>query len=107
RVAGRKQSVSKSVFHSVGKWQVMTHRLRDTCATTLLDHRVELDRVQVILGRRCRDAAATAMAPPQSSRSPSSSTAGGTAGAQAASAVYYARLEAFAERRVRSMVLLR
>ena len=54
-----------------------------------------------------RDAAATAMAPPQSSRSPFSSPAGGTAGAQAASAVYYVRLEAFAERRVRSMVLLR
>ena len=28
------------------------HRLCDTCATTLLDHGVALERVQVILGHR-------------------------------------------------------
>ena len=30
----------------------LQHRLRDTCATTLLDAAVPLDRVQLILGHR-------------------------------------------------------
>lgn len=35
-----------------GRRHRLQHRLRDTCATTLLDHGVALDRVQVILGHR-------------------------------------------------------
>jgi len=35
-----------------GRRHRLQHRLRDTCATTLLDHEVALDRVQVILGHR-------------------------------------------------------
>ncbi|HCL29565.1 MAG TPA: hypothetical protein DIC52_14135 [Candidatus Latescibacteria bacterium] len=35
-----------------GRRHRLQHRLRDTCATTLLDAGVALDRVQVILGHR-------------------------------------------------------
>ena len=35
-----------------GRRHRLQHRLRDTCATTLLDAGVPLDRVQLILGHR-------------------------------------------------------